>query len=96
MIKSEEITKLSELARIELQAKEKEAIKKDLGQILEYISKLRQANVQGVGELTHALEAMNEMRQDSEAEPPALRSALLTKAFKSAKNGFLKVKYIFY
>jgi aspartyl/glutamyl-tRNA(Asn/Gln) amidotransferase C subunit len=49
MISLEEVKKLGLLARIELDKKEAEELQRELGQILDYVSKLKKAPIREAG-----------------------------------------------
>ena len=52
MISAEEIKKLALLARIEIEADEAKELQKDLGAILDYVSKLKEAPVDAPGSVS--------------------------------------------
>ncbi len=67
MISLEEIKKLALLARIEIDADEAKELQKDLGAILDYVSKLKEAPVDAltdVGRPTGARAPVNVFRDD--------------------------------
>ena len=66
MSKIDDITvdKIAELARLEFNAKDKEAIKKDLSKILTYIDKLNEIDTEGVKPLIHVSDEYNVLRED--------------------------------
>ena len=92
MISKADIKKLAELARIHLTEKEEQALEKDLGSILAYIEQLKEVDVSGVPEMTHAIEARNIFRADEAKDPEAI---LLTDQFPEEERGYLKVKNVF-
>lgn len=92
MISREDIKKLAELARIKLTAKEEEGLEKDLRSILAYVEKLKEVDVSGVPEMTHAVEAKNIFRAD---EPEKREDILLADQFPEEERGYLKVKGVF-
>jgi aspartyl-tRNA(Asn)/glutamyl-tRNA(Gln) amidotransferase subunit C len=55
---------IGELSRLELSGEEKEARKKDLSDVLNYIDKLNELDTEGVREMTHPFEATNRFRED--------------------------------
>ena len=96
MISREDIKKLAELARIHLTEKEEKALEKDLQSILSYVEKLKEVDVSGVPEMTHAVEAKNVFREDEPDNPPAGgEDILLTEQFPEEERGYLKVKGVF-
>ncbi|MEK7162480.1 MAG: Asp-tRNA(Asn)/Glu-tRNA(Gln) amidotransferase subunit GatC, partial [Patescibacteria group bacterium] len=68
MISREDIKKLAELARIHLTEKEEKNLEKDLQSILSYVEKLKEVDVSGIPEMTHAVEAKNVFRNDEAGE----------------------------
>jgi aspartyl-tRNA(Asn)/glutamyl-tRNA(Gln) amidotransferase subunit C len=63
-INDELINKLCTLSRLEFPGEEKEEIKKDLMQILEFVSLIREIDTQGVEPLIHITEGYNHLRED--------------------------------
>jgi aspartyl-tRNA(Asn)/glutamyl-tRNA(Gln) amidotransferase subunit C len=55
---------IGELSRLELSAEEKEARKRDLTDILNYMDKLNEINTDGLPEMTHPFDAVNRFRDD--------------------------------
>jgi len=60
---------LAELSRLELAPSEKEARKKDLADILEYMEKLNEIDTEGLPEMAHPFDNANRFRN------PALENA---------------------
>jgi len=56
---------LAELARLKLDDEEKEARKKDLADILEYMEKLNELDTEGLPEMTHPFAQVNCFRDDT-------------------------------
>ncbi len=100
MISSSDIEHLKDLARVEFDEKETEALKGDLNAILGYIDQLKEADVSGVPEMTHALEGVtNVMRADNiaekkEAEHESEEARAVIDAFPERQGTYLKVKAI--
>jgi aspartyl-tRNA(Asn)/glutamyl-tRNA(Gln) amidotransferase subunit C len=63
-IKDELIDYLCELSRLELSGAEREARKKDLNDILDYMDKLGELDTAGLPEMTHPFDASNRFRED--------------------------------
>lgn len=63
-ITDELIEYIGELSRLELSDDEKEARKKDLTDILDYMDKLEELNTEGVPEMTHPFDEVNRFRED--------------------------------
>ncbi|MCM8772536.1 MAG: Asp-tRNA(Asn)/Glu-tRNA(Gln) amidotransferase subunit GatC [Candidatus Omnitrophica bacterium] len=64
MIKKEDVEYLGRLARIELTEEEKKKFEKELGKILEYISKLNEVNTENIEPTYHVLPLKNVFRDD--------------------------------
>ncbi len=52
------------LAKLELSAEEKEAAKKDMGRMLDYIDLLNQLDTEGVEPMSHVFPVQNVFRED--------------------------------
>lgn len=63
-VNDELVDKLSNLARLEFNAQEKEDIKKDLEQMIGFIDKLNELDTTGVEPLLHMSENVNVLRED--------------------------------
>lgn len=70
------IDKLANLARLEFNDSEKEAIKKDLSKILSYVEKLNEIDTNGVEPLTHISDEVNVLRDDVVEETISQQEAL--------------------
>lgn len=90
MITREDVKKITDLARIELDADEMHALAGDLERIVDYVGQLKEVHVQGVEEVNAA--GFNEFRRD-EAMPFDEQSALMD-AVPHAEYGFISVKKI--
>jgi aspartyl-tRNA(Asn)/glutamyl-tRNA(Gln) amidotransferase subunit C len=58
------VDKLAHLARLEFDEKEKAAIRKDLEQMIGFVEKLNELNLEGVAPLLHMSEEVNRLRED--------------------------------
>ena len=58
------IDNLSNLARLEFSAEEKEEIKKDLRRMIEFVEKLSELDTSGIEPLLHMSPAINVLRDD--------------------------------
>jgi aspartyl-tRNA(Asn)/glutamyl-tRNA(Gln) amidotransferase subunit C len=95
MISLEEIRKLSGLARIELNEKEKKQFQKDLEAVLGYVGKLKKVAVEGMEELVHPTEIINEMREDANYHKTGEYSdMILNQAPSKGDDRYFKVKKI--
>jgi aspartyl-tRNA(Asn)/glutamyl-tRNA(Gln) amidotransferase subunit C len=70
------IDKLANLARLEFNDSEKEAIKKDLSKILSYVEKLNEIDTNGVEPLIHISDEINVLRDDVAEETISQQEAL--------------------
>ena len=95
MISKDDLEHLKRLARLELGDEETKTITRDLGAILGYIDTLKEANVEGVSEMTHALDVKNITRDDEVTSETTLggRDEIIA-AFPEKNNDYLKVKAI--
>jgi aspartyl-tRNA(Asn)/glutamyl-tRNA(Gln) amidotransferase subunit C len=58
------IDNLSNLARLEFSAEEKDGIKKDLRRMIEFVEKLAELDTTGIDPLLHMSPAINVLRED--------------------------------
>lgn len=89
MINDEMIEYISILAKLELSENEKEAAKKDMGRMLEYIDQLNQLDTAGVEPMTDVFPVNNVFREDVVTNGDN-RERILQNA-PSSKNGAFKV-----
>src|SRR5580692_5026484 len=73
------IDNLSNLARLEFNAEEKEGIKKDLQRMIHFVEKLGELDTEGVAPLLHMSHEMNVLRED-EVQGSISREQALTNA----------------
>ena len=85
-ITDEQITHLAELSNFSLKEEEKVALKKDLGNILKYISKLDELDTSGVEPTYQVFEMENVWRPDEILTQDADREALLNLAPAALEN----------
>jgi len=64
IISDETIEYVGILAKLELSAEEKEAAKKDMGRMLDYIDKLNELDTTGVEPMSHVFPVQNVFRED--------------------------------
>lgn len=93
VISREELRRLAELTRIELDPKEEEKLLKDLGNILNYFKELQKLDTAGVAPMTGGTDLRNIFRDDTERENTNRGAGTL--AFPESENGFLKVPPVF-
>ena len=89
IISDETIEYVGILAKLELSGEEKEAAKKDMGRMLDYIDKLNELDTAGVEPMTHIFPVSNVFRED-EVENGDDRERMLANAPK-AKDGMYQV-----
>jgi aspartyl-tRNA(Asn)/glutamyl-tRNA(Gln) amidotransferase subunit C len=69
-ISAEEIERVAVLARLRLTAEEKLQLTRQLDDILEYMEKLHQLDTAQIEPFTHALDAINALRDDAVTNQP--------------------------
>lgn len=96
MITKEEVQRIAKLARLGLADHEIENLQKDLSSILNYIEKLKQADVFGAEPISHSLKVENVMRggEDLMNEKVKDKAEKLLELMPEVKDRFLKVKSI--
>ncbi|HIG30249.1 MAG TPA: Asp-tRNA(Asn)/Glu-tRNA(Gln) amidotransferase subunit GatC [Verrucomicrobiales bacterium] len=83
---------VAELARIRLTEEEETRFGGQLSQILEYVDKLNQLDVEGIDPMTHAVPLVNVTRKDE--VQPSLSNELALKNAPASLNGLFKVPKI--
>jgi aspartyl-tRNA(Asn)/glutamyl-tRNA(Gln) amidotransferase subunit C len=91
-ISEETIEYVGILAKLELSPDEKEAARKDMGSMLDYIDKLNELDTSGVEPMSHVFPVQNVFRED-EVRNGDIRSEILKNA-PGEKNGMFKVPKI--
>lgn len=66
-IEDKKVEDLAHLARLEFDTEAKEAIKDDLGRIIDFCDKLKEVNTDGVEPLIYLSEEQNVLREDLKA-----------------------------
>lgn len=92
MLTREEVIKLGQLARIELNEQEVEKFQKDLSAVLEYVEELKQVNVEGLEEVSQVTGLVNVQREDVVVDH-GNREEIFSQA-PEMKDGYFKVKAI--
>jgi aspartyl-tRNA(Asn)/glutamyl-tRNA(Gln) amidotransferase subunit C len=82
-VSTEEIENIANLARLNLNENEKEKLKGQVNQILEYVKKLNELNTDDIEPLSHTLELTNVFRKDEVQESLSQHKALLNAPVKS-------------
>lgn len=85
MIDKETVEYVANLARIELKEKEANMLSGQLGDILGFIDKLKEVNVDKVLPTSHAITLNNVLREDSPKEPLPADSVLSSAPLKREK-----------
>ena len=92
MISKEEVKKISKLARLSISEKEIEKYQKDLSAVLDYIEKLKEADVSKAEPTSHPFSLENVTRKD---EPRGNRGKVnLVDMAPDKKDNYVKVKSI--
>lgn len=91
-----DVDKLALLARIKLDSKEKETLQKEFEAILDYISKLKEVDVDEIGdrEAARTTNLESVMREDESSHEPGEFSDILLDAAPAVEKGFVKVKSV--
>ncbi len=91
----EEVDKIAELARLELNEEEHSSFREQLSTILEYVGKLSEVDTQDTEPMSHSIPVKNVLRED---EPVAcaedVRAGIID-SFPESKDNMLKVKAVF-
>ena len=95
MISKEETEHIAKLARLGLGEEEIAKYQKDLSAILDYVDKLKEANVEGSAPFMHSIEVSNVLRDDVKAGQTEEELDKLRGLMPQTKDGYLKVKAIF-
>jgi aspartyl-tRNA(Asn)/glutamyl-tRNA(Gln) amidotransferase subunit C len=94
MITKKEVQKVAKLARLGLTEKEIKKFQKDLSSILDYIEKLKTADVSRVKPYLYPIEVENIMRKDKSGEINLETVKKIIKMAPERKGNFLKTKSI--
>jgi len=70
------VDELAHLARLQFEGEEKEAIRKDLSRILDFMEKLNELDTEGIEPLIHLSEEINVLRDDRADNPITQEQAL--------------------
>jgi aspartyl-tRNA(Asn)/glutamyl-tRNA(Gln) amidotransferase subunit C len=88
-LRDDELQHLAELARLNLDDAEREALREDIGKLLDYVRTLQSLDTAGVEELLRPVELANVFRDD-EIRPGLTQAEALALATE-AEDGFFKV-----
>lgn len=91
-----DIEKLALLARIKLAPKEKEKLQKEFEDILSYVSKLKEIDIERVGdkEANETINLENVMRDDENFHKAGEFSEDLLREMPRVEKGYAKVKHV--
>ena len=68
MLSLEQISRIADLARLELTPEESAALQQQVGSILEMVDRMQAVDTEGVEPMSHPQEAMQRLREDAVAE----------------------------
>jgi aspartyl-tRNA(Asn)/glutamyl-tRNA(Gln) amidotransferase subunit C len=94
MISKKEVQHIAKLARLALNEKEIEEMKKTLSSILDYIEKLKEVDISGVSSYISSGKIQGVMREDKEDKEKESRNKKLLELAPEEKGGYLKVKQV--
>ncbi len=92
MIEKNDIEHIADLSRINLTDAEKEKFQKDIDEILIYVEKLKQLNLDDIEPMNHLIGKDSTLREDY-SEDSDSRDAII-ELFPEKEKNFLKVKSI--
>ncbi len=75
-VTNELVDKIAELSRLQFEAQEKEAIKKDLSRMLDFVGQLEEVNTDGVEPLIFMTDEYDTLREDVSASTITQQQAL--------------------
>lgn len=95
MISEEQIKHIAKLARINIDDEKIKKFSNDLSSVLDYVEKLKQADISNIEETTHALDLKNVLRDDSAVvcDPSVIQ--IIKDDFVAENGDYLKVKSVF-
>lgn len=94
MLTNEEVLHIAALARIGISRQEAEEYRKDLSAVLDYFSKLNEADTENMEPIGHITGMENVLRQDRMEDFGSLgKDAILANA-PETKDGYVKVKSV--
>jgi aspartyl-tRNA(Asn)/glutamyl-tRNA(Gln) amidotransferase subunit C len=96
MISKQEVQHIAKLARLSTTEEEEEKFAKELSSILDYVEKLKKAEISGMEAISHPFEIENVVRKDEErSDKKKADGQGLAEMAPETKNGYVKVKSIF-
>lgn len=94
IISKKEVQHIARLARIGLTEKEAGSFQKELSLILDYIGKLKKADVEGVDPMSHPYDFENVTRKDRGRRSEPKEIGMLMKTVPTKERGHVKVKAV--
>ncbi len=94
MISKEEVKKVAKLARLGLAEKEIGKFQQELSSILDYVKKLKKADVSKIEPTSHPNKAENVMRADDGHSCSAETKKSMIEQAPEEKDGYVQVKQI--
>jgi aspartyl-tRNA(Asn)/glutamyl-tRNA(Gln) amidotransferase subunit C len=94
MISKDEVQHIAKLARLGLTEEEVGRFQKELSAILDYIGKLKEADVSGVEPTSHSVLIENIMRKDNSSGADTEIRKKIIKQFPEGDKDYLKVRSI--
>jgi len=88
-ISEEEVRHVAKLARLALSEEEVKRFQRQLEEILEYVAKLQELNLDGVEPTTHVIPILNRLKEDDLRESLTREKALANAP--DSKGGYFKV-----
>ncbi|MCX6760653.1 MAG: Asp-tRNA(Asn)/Glu-tRNA(Gln) amidotransferase subunit GatC [Candidatus Nealsonbacteria bacterium] len=96
MISKQEVQHIAKLARLSTTEEEEEKFAKELSSILDYVEKLKKADISETEEISQPFKIENIVRKDEErSDKKKLDNQRLVEMAPDTKNGYVKVKSIF-
>ena len=95
MLSKDEVKKIANLARLEIDDKESERYSKELSDILGFVEKLNESDTDGIEPIAHITGAKNVIREDKVVEYDDNTKSNIIDNFPKKKDRFDKVKAVF-
>jgi aspartyl-tRNA(Asn)/glutamyl-tRNA(Gln) amidotransferase subunit C len=94
MINKQEVKKIAKLARLELTDKEVEKMEGELSKVLDYIDKLKEVDIEEIGQKDRFLNLENVFREDEVKNDLMMKNEELLSLSPEEEQGYLKVKSV--
>jgi aspartyl-tRNA(Asn)/glutamyl-tRNA(Gln) amidotransferase subunit C len=95
MLSKDEVKRIAQLARLEISDEEAEKYSRELSDILGFVEKLNELDLEGVESVGHITGAKNVIREDKVIETDEEQKENIIKNFPEKKERFDKVKAVF-